>query len=469
MSSFFLILFASVLARTVSWAFSYFGLSSFEQLIFHIKVPLEGTNKRFLFDWLILCLLYGLILSVPVYLILVVLLKITWVSLVWFGLCLIYAAGKVGLFTYIIHQFQRSDLYEKDYIFCDDTAVKPPKEKKNLIHIYLESMETTYALKKDGGNAQEEILPYLTSLTKANISFSHQEKIGGAKVLTGMGWTTGGMVASSAGVPLNFPFYHPFCKDSRAFMKGLVSLGDILEREGYSNTLMIGSDAVFGGRKFYYDQHGHYDIQDIKKVKDEGWLPKDYHVFWGYEDEKLFEFAKKKITLLAKEDRPFNFEMLTVDTHHPYGYQKEGEDHPFKEGISNSIYHTDCLLKDFMSWLEKQPFYKDTVVVIQGDHTSMAAQYIHHNYEKSFDRRIWNCFVHSVKQPLSTNHREFSTLDLFPTILSSMGFELPKGGLGLGRDLFGAEKTLLEKYGEKDLNLKIKRQSKLYKKKILGL
>ena len=119
----------------------------------------------------------------------------------------------MGLFTYIIHQFQRSDLYEKDYIFCDDTAVKPPKEKKNLVHIYLESMETTYALKKDGGNAQEEILPYLTSLTKANISFSHQEKIGGAKVLTGMGWTTGGMVASSAGVPLNFPFYHPFCKN----------------------------------------------------------------------------------------------------------------------------------------------------------------------------------------------------------------------------------------------------------------
>ena len=31
-------------------------------------------------------------------------------------------------------------------------------------------------------------------------------------------------------------------------MNGLVSLGDILEKDGYSNTLMIGSDAAFGGR-----------------------------------------------------------------------------------------------------------------------------------------------------------------------------------------------------------------------------
>ena len=36
----------------------------------------------------------------------------------------------------------------------------------NFIHIYLESMETTYATKEDGGNADEDLLPYLTRLTK---------------------------------------------------------------------------------------------------------------------------------------------------------------------------------------------------------------------------------------------------------------------------------------------------------------
>ena len=122
------------------------------------------------------------------------------------------------------------------------------------------------------------------------------------------------------------------------------------------NTLMIGSQAVFGGRKFYYDQHGDYQIYDLNRVKQEGWLDQDYHEFWGYEDEKLFAFAKKKILELAQKQQPFNFEMLTVDTHHPYGYQQKDWDLPYTKGISNSIYHTDQLLNDFMGMVEKTTF-----------------------------------------------------------------------------------------------------------------
>ena len=457
------------MARTVAWAFSYFGLSSFEQLVFHIKVPLEGTNKRFLVDWVRLCFLYGLILSVLIFFLFYILDLSDELAWVWFALCLIYSAAKVGLFTYILHQFQSSDLYEKEYIHPDKTSLDAPKEKKNLIHIYLESMETTYAKKEDGGDAQENLLPYLTSLTKENLSFSQHDKIGGGLVVTGTGWTTGAMVASSAGVPLIFPIYHPFCTDKKPFMEGLVGLGDILEENGYSNTLMIGSQAVFGGRKFYYDQHGHYQIYDLDRAKKEGWLDSDYHTFWGYEDEKLFAFAKKKLLELAQKDQPFNFEILTVDTHHPYGYQQDDWDQPFTKGIYNSIYHTDKLLKDFMEWLKKQSFYEDTVVVIQGDHTSMAAQYIHSTYDKDFDRRIWNVFIHPQKKTKETQYREFSTLDLFPTILSSLGFSLPKKGLGLGRDLLGDQKTLVEKYGWDTLNLWIKKRSRFYQKKILKL
>ena len=70
-------------------------------------------------------------------------------------------------------------------------------------HIY-ESMETTYATKEDGGNADEDLLPYLTQLTKDSVSFSQNEKIGGARVLTGTGWTTGGIVASTSGSSFNF-------------------------------------------------------------------------------------------------------------------------------------------------------------------------------------------------------------------------------------------------------------------------
>ena len=42
----------------------------------------------------------------------------------------------------------------------------------------------------------------------------------------------------------------------------IISIGDILESAGYSQTLMIGSDAEFGGRKLFYESHGDYDIVD---------------------------------------------------------------------------------------------------------------------------------------------------------------------------------------------------------------
>ena len=46
---------------------------------------------------------------------------------------------------------------------------------------------------------------------------------------------------------------------------------------------------------------------------EEGRIAKDYFVFWGYEDKKLFEFAKADITKLAKSGKPFNMELVTIE------------------------------------------------------------------------------------------------------------------------------------------------------------
>ena len=47
--SLFIVILGFTLAISSKWAYSYFGLSSFEQIIYHIKVPLEGTNTQFIF------------------------------------------------------------------------------------------------------------------------------------------------------------------------------------------------------------------------------------------------------------------------------------------------------------------------------------------------------------------------------------------------------------------------------------
>ncbi len=67
-------------------------------------------------------------------------------------------------------------------------------------------------------------------------------------------------------------------------------MGDILGQSGYNQTLMIGSDATFGGRRLYFTDHGNYSIEDYNYAVESGMIPEDYKVWWGYEDRKLFGF-----------------------------------------------------------------------------------------------------------------------------------------------------------------------------------
>ena len=434
------------------WAFSYFGLSCFEQIVYHLKVPLEGTNTQFISDWIKKCLIPSLALSIPFYF------MPFWLNVFIFLASMLYAIIQIQIVPYIFHQFQTSDVFESEF---HQGNIKSPEKKMNLIHIYLESMETTYALEKDGGNSKEDLVPFLTKLTKENISFSNTDKIGGARIINGTGWTTGGIVGSECGIPLLFPLGHKFCKENVPFLKNIKGLGDVLEQDGYHQVFMIGSDAAFGGRKSYYLQHGHYEVEDINQIKRERKLEKDYHEFWGFEDDKLFEFAKEKLLELSKENKPFNFTMLTVDTHHPYGYQSKTCKNKFKASLSNSIYHMNELLQDFMEWLKQQDFYEDTVIVIQGDHISMAAEYIHKTYDKKYKRRVWNVFIHAQNHTNHTKNRDFTTFDLYPTILASLGYKVDRAGLGT--NLFSSEKTITERMNAKTFNKELTKKSDFYR------
>ena len=56
----------------------------------------------------------------------------------------------------------------------------------------------------------------------------------------------------------------------------------------------MGSDADFHGRAAYFLRHGHYTILDTVSLKEAGRLDEDYNEWWGFEDEKLFAYAKEE-------------------------------------------------------------------------------------------------------------------------------------------------------------------------------
>lgn len=55
-------------------------------------------------------------------------------------------------------------------------------------------------------------------------------------------------------------------------------------------------------RGAFYKGHGDYDVRDYKYALTNGRIPEGYKVFWGYEDEKLFQFARED--LLEMAERP---------------------------------------------------------------------------------------------------------------------------------------------------------------------
>ena len=56
-------------------------------------------------------------------------------------------------------------------------------------------------------------------------------------------------------------------------------------------------------------------IYDVDTAKAEGYIPEDYWVWRGMEDEYLYAYAKDKIAGMAADGQPFAFTMLTADTH----------------------------------------------------------------------------------------------------------------------------------------------------------
>ena len=260
-------------------------------------------------------------------------------------------------------------------------------------------------------------------------------------------------------------------KKYAAFLPGATTLGDILKEQGYNNFFMAGSDFVFGGRESYFTQHGQYEIFDYYTAIEKGKIPEDYYVWWGFEDSKLYEYAKEEITRLASEDAPFNFSMITVDTHHVSGYYCELCQNTHDSQYANVWSCASRQLYNFIGWVQEQDFYENTTIVICGDHCSMDPNFYEgFSYDKHIgetSRKVYNCIINSAVEPYQENNRKFTTLDFFPTVLASMGVEIEGNRLGLGTNLFSGEQTLSEKYGYDEFFTELNKKSSFYNTKLL--
>ena len=466
-----------------------------DQLIYSIKTS-EGTSSTVVIDgvcyvlpWLFV--IYGIILFIIIilksvvktktYLIIKIKSKdirlLLWplskfikllFSLIVLLLSIRYVYTNFNLDNYF-NPNRKTNFFDIYYTDPNNIKIEPPKEKQNLIYIYVESLETSLFSNKNGGNFKSSIIPNLEKLAQENINFSMNDKLGGAYAATGSTWTIAALVSSTSGTPLKLPsglgnLYTGYGE----FLPGVYSLGDVLNDNGYQNYLMIGSDAEFAGRKDYFKYHGNYNIKDYVYAKEKELIDEDYYVWWGYEDSKLFNFAKDELTEISKNDEPFNFTMLTADTHFSDGYVDKNCQNIYDYKYLNSYHCSDSMISDFIKWIQKQDFYKNTTIVITGDHLSMQANITDMFDENDYDRDVYNVFINAKASTKNTKNRIFTTFDFYPTTLAALGFKINGDRLGLGTNLFSDRPTLAEEIGDLEkFNIEISKNSTYYNKRLL--
>lgn len=337
-----------------------------------------------------------------------------------------------------LKNFDVSDFYCKNYQRIDAQNLKN-KHPRNAIIVFVESLESRFVTKQN--------LPQLKD--KDAVKFANFTE-GYAQT-----WTQGAAFSAFTGTHIHYisDFYRYALFEYLQYdadydrkldvanevgeyfdfkTPNITYLGDVTKAFVYNNLWVQGGDMDFSGtdnfllnhgfdKKNIYDIHAFYNNPQYKKAS--GW--------WGVKDKDTFELFKQKINQLDK-NTPFLAVMFTLDLHRG--------DNPFFNSDEEIIKDTIVNLNNLVDWFEKQDFYENTTLIIVADHQRMGTG-------NPPGGNLYNAF-YNLPKDLRKNfnpNRTFNQIDLFPTILKILGFDIPSEKAGMGVSLFSKDKTVAER------------------------
>lgn len=445
-----------VLRGSVVWALNTFPLEDYRLVILTLQMPLDGFVLPFVIDYLTKIFFVGSILvflSLRFFKSYIGMLSINGVLFLFLCMTLwnvltLYLQLPLKEYWNFIRNgdsdvvLQESPFWKENY--SDIDSLKINAGERNLILIIMESME----------NWPKNLTPEIEQMASDNISFSDTGVFGGGVDIAGSKNTYCSTVSKTTGVPM--------LRNNKHLGKDLIQvkgLYDVLRNFGYKNVFLQGTDADFSGLKSFMINHGIDSLYDMDNLKDDWDMNAIFRNFRnfsaGITDKRLYDISKNILDTLSRDK--FSLTIATIETHFPYGFYDEKNCFEKPESSSDEAKFKATLqcasreVHEFIEWAKKQPFFENTEIVIVGDHLFMG-----HFFEKNRDRRWVNIFLNSMATPI-TRKRQFTSIDIAPTILEGMGFQIEGHKMGLGTSLFSDSLTLLEKMGWTKLNSELKK------------
>ncbi len=233
----------TLITLSVFWMFRTWTGLTVNELVFHLNAPIQGTDSGIIVSFLLQSLLVDLLLTAAAVVLYIKIPKKKWLvvaaGLALSVLCaagsILYMWSRLGISRYQNNQNEYSDFIDENYVAPQSVKLTFPEKKRNIIYIFLESMEMTYADKKHGGAFGKNVIPELTDISLENENFSGDSGIlDGGEPVTATTWTAAAMFGQTSGLPLLMPIESDDMSSShKEFFPGVVTMGDILKEEGY--------------------------------------------------------------------------------------------------------------------------------------------------------------------------------------------------------------------------------------------
>ena len=322
----------------------------------------------------------------------------------------------VGIPKYI-ESFYGPDTFSEAYTNPKDMTFAKPANPKNLLIVYVESLEY--------GFRREDI--HGTNLIQAIDALPGQNSV--ITPAPGTNWSIAGMVASLCSVPLK-PYYRNDLGTKSRFLPSLTCLGDILAAQGYEQYFLTGPKLKFSGMDTFYLDHGYNVAIGRDEWKDRG-LDQGLFTGWGegIHDDTLLDEAKTIWAKARAKNHPVNMTIITTDNHAPDGTTSPRcKDTEFREGYKHAFKCNSQYAAKFISDLNEAKMLDNTIVVIMGDHPFMNSPDLAHTFPNP--RQVYFKVMnagHVLKRESMTH------FDVAPTILEDLGILTSKTGrFGLG-------------------------------------
>lgn len=294
-------------------------------------------------------------------------------------------------------QDELNQIYSPVQYYPPDSLPK----KLNVVLIIAESFSSEFigALNDYGGYT-----PFLDSLITQGLIFTNAFANGKKSIE--------GLPAILSGIPtlMNRSFI-----SSKYAANQIMSMGTILNREGYSSTFYHGGENGTMGFEAYCQMAGITRYIGRNEYPDQS----DYDGNWGIFDEPFLQFC---VADMDGRSKPFFSTIFTLSSHHPFTVPKKYEDR-FDGGpipILKSVQYADYALKRFFETAQKSDWFDETLFILTADHTSTS-------YRPEYQNAIGNYripILYYCPKYIKPQREEEITQqsDIFPSVIDFLGF-----------------------------------------------